>query len=88
MGFDDEETQYEFHGNVGEVTTQIGNAVPVNLAAALVKATLGEGRPRPNPPGSSPGVPAGDGFPTNGSGVMRSGARPDEKIDRRVHEGW
>ena len=42
MGFDDEETQYEFHGNVGEVTRQIGNAVPVNLAAALVRATLSE----------------------------------------------
>ena len=41
MGFDDEETRYEFHGNVGEVTKQIGNAVPVNLAAALVRATLG-----------------------------------------------
>ena len=44
MGFDDEETRYEFHGNVGEVTRQIGNAVPVNLAAALVKATLWDGR--------------------------------------------
>ena len=42
MGFDDEETRYEFHGNVGEVTKQIGNAVPVNLATALVTATLSE----------------------------------------------
>ncbi len=42
MGFDDAETRYEFHGNVGEVTKQIGNAVPVNLAAALVRATLSE----------------------------------------------
>ena len=44
MGFDDAETQYEFYGNVGEVTRQIGNAVPVNLAAALVKAILSEAR--------------------------------------------
>ena len=40
MGFEDEETSYEFVGNVTEVTKQIGNAVPVNLAAALVKAAL------------------------------------------------
>lgn len=42
MGFDDEESKYEFHGTVAEVTKQIGNAVPVNLAAALVKAILEE----------------------------------------------
>lgn len=40
MGFDDEESEYEFLGNVAEVTKQIGNAVPVNLAAALVKAII------------------------------------------------
>ena len=40
MGFEDGETAYEFVGNVSEVTKQIGNAVPVNLAAALVKAAL------------------------------------------------
>ena len=40
MGFDDEESEYEFHGNIGEVTRQIGNAVPVGLAAALVRASL------------------------------------------------
>ena len=40
MGFEDQETTYEFVGNVGEVTKQIGNAVPVSLAAALVRATL------------------------------------------------
>ncbi len=40
MGFDDEETSYEFAGNIGEVTKQIGNAVPVHLAAALVGAIL------------------------------------------------
>ncbi len=41
MGFSDEEQQYEFVGNTSEVTKQIGNAVPVNLAAALVSAVLG-----------------------------------------------
>ncbi len=44
MGFEDEETTYEFVGNVSEVTKQIGNAVPVNLAAALVGAILADGR--------------------------------------------
>ena len=43
MGFDDEETTYEFVGNVSEVTKQIGNAVPVHLAAALVAAILSPG---------------------------------------------
>ena len=43
MGFDDEETTYEFAGNVSEVTKQIGNAVPVNLAEALVRAILEQG---------------------------------------------
>ena len=38
MGFDEEEVQYEFHGNPGEVTRQTGNAVPVRLEAALVRA--------------------------------------------------
>src|SRR6185437_8027778 len=37
MGFEG----YQFTGNVGEVTRQIGNAVAVNLAAALVTAILG-----------------------------------------------
>ena len=40
MGFEDEETKYEFVGNITEVTKQIGNAVPVGLAAALVGAVL------------------------------------------------
>ena len=40
MGFEDEETSYEFAGTVAEVTKQIGNAVPVNMAAALVRAAL------------------------------------------------
>ncbi len=45
MGFDDEESQYEFVGNISEVTKQIGNAVPVHLAAALVRATLSDAQP-------------------------------------------
>ena len=40
MGFDDEESSYEFVGTVADVTKQIGNAVPVNMASALVAATL------------------------------------------------
>lgn len=40
MGFDDTETTYEFTGTAQEITRQIGNAVPVNLAAALVAAIL------------------------------------------------
>lgn len=40
MGFSDEESRYEFCGNKTEVTRQIGNAVPVNCAAALVGALL------------------------------------------------
>ena len=41
MGFEDAETTYEFQGNVGDVTRQIGNAVPVKVASALVRAILG-----------------------------------------------
>ena len=40
MSFEDEETSYEFIGNVSEVTKQIGNAVPVRLAKALIKTVL------------------------------------------------
>lgn len=40
MGFSDKESEYEFVGNIGEVTKQIGNAVPVRTASALVKAVL------------------------------------------------
>lgn len=40
MSFDDDETTYEFVGNVGEVTKQIGNAVPVRTAKALVLTIL------------------------------------------------
>ena len=42
MGFSDKDTEYEFAGTVAEVTKQIGNAVPVNLACALVKAILAD----------------------------------------------
>ena len=51
MGFEDEETSYEFVGNTTQVTKQIGNAVPVNLASALVGAML-----NPNPD-SQPATP-------------------------------
>ena len=40
MGFDGEARSYKFRGNKGEVTKQIGEAVPVHLAAARVRATL------------------------------------------------
>lgn len=42
MGFDEPGSEYEFEGNVGQVTRQIGNAVAVNVAAALVRAVLEE----------------------------------------------
>ena len=42
MGSGDEEQSYKFHGSNGEVTKQIGNVVPVNLAAALVKAAMAQ----------------------------------------------
>lgn len=44
MSFDDEEISYEFVGNKRDVTKQIGNAVPVRTAAALVRAILEEAR--------------------------------------------
>lgn len=44
MGFSDDETSYEFTGNKGEQTKQIGNAVPVGTAAALVGAVLDGGK--------------------------------------------
>ena len=50
MGFDDEETSYEFAGNATQVTKQIGNAVPVHLASALVRAVLD--------PAGNPAAPA------------------------------
>ena len=40
MGFSSGNTEYRFAGTVSEVTKQIGNAVPVRMAAALVKAIL------------------------------------------------
>ena len=39
-GFVDGEKPYEFVGNKTQITRQIGNAVPINLAAALVEAAL------------------------------------------------
>lgn len=38
MGFSGPDAEYEFVGNKTEITKQIGNAVPVNTASALVKA--------------------------------------------------
>ena len=43
IGFEDDEIPNEFVGNMTEVTKQIGNAVPVHLAAALVKSALSGG---------------------------------------------
>lgn len=40
MGFDDDEASYEFSGTQTDITKQIGNAVPVGLARALVTAIL------------------------------------------------
>ena len=48
MGFTDDEHAYEFAGNTSEITRQIGNAVPVHTAYALVKATLGQSAPCPS----------------------------------------
>jgi len=45
MGFEDAESKYEFTGSQTEITKQIGNAVPVNLAAALVTASLYDAAP-------------------------------------------
>jgi DNA (cytosine-5)-methyltransferase 1 len=46
MGFIGEDMQYEFAGTVEEVTKQIGNAVPVELADALVTAMMTDPEPR------------------------------------------
>lgn len=43
MGFNDGELEYEFAGGKTEITKQIGNAVAVNTAAALVRSILGAG---------------------------------------------
>jgi len=40
MGFSDEDAAYEFAGNKTEITKQIGNAVPVHVATALVDALM------------------------------------------------
>ncbi len=40
MGFSDEEGEYEFAGNKTQVTKQIGNAVPVRTASALVSEMM------------------------------------------------
>lgn len=40
MGFEDDDDSYEFVGTVADITKQIGNAVPVHMASALVSAVL------------------------------------------------
>lgn len=40
MEFNSGESQYEFTGTKTDVIRQIGNAVPVHLAAALVEALM------------------------------------------------
>lgn len=40
MGFTNKERTYEFAGNKGEVTRQIGNAVACGVAKALLTAAL------------------------------------------------
>lgn len=40
MGFSDEDFQYEFAGTKADITRQIGNAVEVNTAEALVHAVM------------------------------------------------
>jgi len=42
MGFSDEETEYEFIGTKSDITRQIGNAVPVGIARALVTAIISQ----------------------------------------------
>ena len=49
MGFSDEDSSYEFHGTVADVTKQIGNAVPVHTAAALVRSIIRADREEPQP---------------------------------------
>lgn len=44
MGFSDAEASYEFVGTKTDAIRQIGNAVPVNTAAALVGALMGAKR--------------------------------------------
>lgn len=51
---------YEFAGNKGETTEQIGNAVPVNLARALVKEALTGTEPSLQTFTSDKGVSAAD----------------------------
>lgn len=42
MGFDGDEAAYEFAGTKTEMIKQIGNAVPVNTACALIRAALAD----------------------------------------------
>ena len=47
MGFSSEESAYEFTGTKTQKVAQIGNAVPVNTATALVKATMSDRATKP-----------------------------------------
>lgn len=49
MGFDSDEAAYEFVGTKTEKIKQIGNAVPVNTACALVKAVMRDAAAAPKP---------------------------------------
>ncbi|MGI8546720.1 MAG: DNA cytosine methyltransferase [Gemmatimonadaceae bacterium] len=42
MSFSDDEVEYEFHGNSGEVTKQIGNAVAVRCARTLMSSIMAD----------------------------------------------
>jgi DNA (cytosine-5)-methyltransferase 1 len=53
MGFDTDEARYEFAGTKTDVIKQIGNAVPVNTASALVRALMRT--PQPRKGGAPPG---------------------------------
>ncbi|MBE0530256.1 MAG: DNA cytosine methyltransferase [Rhodospirillales bacterium] len=46
MGFSSDGAGYEFSGNKTEQIRQIGNAVPVNTARALVKAAMADAAPK------------------------------------------
>jgi DNA (cytosine-5)-methyltransferase 1 len=45
MGFNDEESKYEFAGTKTDQIKQIGNAVPVGTATALVGAIMADAAP-------------------------------------------
>ena len=76
MGFDDEETKYEFVGKKAEITKQIGNAVPVKVAAALVSAILGDATAPLQSASPPPQTPAPAPAPVPAPARTRNTARP------------